>query len=149
MSDEIDNMNRLQPWVAPTLRRAAEMLMAQGREVEGADDPYAGLLYTDDAEFLRKLASAFEAGAIVPAQRLRDVEHDLEQYMAIAQSETERAERLEAHKFRYVNVTAPSDFIGYINLFWGEQVLALVPPPASDEIRRYIERQPAKGDTDE
>jgi len=75
MNDEIDNVNKLQPWVAPTLRRAAEMLMAQGREAERkTGDPYAGLMFADDAEFLRKLASAFEAGAIVPAQRLRDAE---------------------------------------------------------------------------
>lgn len=44
-----------------------------------------------------------------------------------------------AEAFQYVDVTAPSGCEGYINLFWRDQVIALVPPPVADEIKEAID----------
>ncbi|WP_051246237.1 hypothetical protein [Thioalkalivibrio sp. ALE19] len=47
-----------------------------------------------------------------------------------------------AEAFQYVDVTAPGGCKGYINLFWRDQVIALVPPPVADEIKEAIDARP-------
>jgi len=63
---------------------------------------------------LMELKSALDAAGLIPAQRLCNVEHDLELHMAIAQSETERAEQLEAvlAEARKVIASLPDDALG-------------------------------------
>ena len=123
MSDEID--------VQTVIKACSEYNQAKRKGFDGGD----------------AMRAALQAADLAPGEWLRDAEHDLERHMAIAQSETERAERLEAALQEIERKTrGHTDHPGpLVDNVWGVAHDALAPQDATSLTHNGRDERPKKG----